>query len=110
MLILGKAIRPNYLKEIRELGSLKTEKKDDQDIHLYNLSNHKGWKILNKFINNLKDNLDNINKLKIENGASFEEVGQNSIVITLTKEYLTLVQNKVNDARSEIEPDGGNIT
>jgi hypothetical protein len=103
--LVVRAIRPNYLKEVRELSTLKTEKKDDQDIHLHSLSNHAGWKILNEYIDSLKEGLENINKLKIESGASFEEIGQNSIVISLTKDYLTLVQQKVNDAREEVRGD-----
>jgi hypothetical protein len=107
---LGKALRPNYLKEVKDFRTLKSEKKDDQDLHLHSLSNHAGWKILNEFINDLKDGLDMINQLKIDSGASIEEVGQNSIVITMTKSYLKLIQDKVNDARAEVEPDGGSTT
>jgi len=106
--MVKQALRPNYLNEVRELGTLKTDKKkDDEDIHLHSLSNHKGWKILNQFIDDLKTGLDKINQMKIDSGASFEEIGQNSIVITMTKSYLTLIQNKVNDSREEIEGEQG---
>jgi hypothetical protein len=101
---IKQAIRPNPFTEFREVSTLKTEgKKDEQDLHLHSLSRHKGWKILTKFIDNLKDDLDNLIKLRMEAGATFDEIGQKMVIVSIAKEYLTKIQTKVNDAKEEID-------
>lgn len=105
------APRPNWFKEFREVSTLKNEgKKDEQDLHLYSLSNHSGWKILTKFIDSLKDDLDNLIKVRIETGATFDEIGQKMVIVSIAKEYLTKIQTKVEDAREEVEPEPGRDT
>jgi hypothetical protein len=101
--VVKTAIRPNYFKDFREISTLKNEKeKDDQDIHLDSLSNQAGWKILSEYIDNLKLELDKLVQLRMEEGATYEEIGQKSIIVSICKEYLTKIQNKVNDARAEV--------
>ncbi len=105
--MVKQAIKPNFFTEYRQISTLKTEKKkDDQDLHLHSLSNHKGWEILNKFIDGLKKDLDNLVSARMESGASFDEIGQKMLIVSLVKEYLTKIQNKVEDAREEVEPRG----
>jgi hypothetical protein len=102
-LVVKTAIKPNYFRDFRELSTLTTEKKADEDIHLHKLAETAGWGILTRFIDDLKEDLDKLIKARMESGATFEEIGQKSIMVAICKEYLTKIQNKVYDAHEAIE-------
>lgn len=104
-MVVKTAIRPNYFKDFREVSTLKTEKKDDQDIHLHSLSKHAGWKILEDYIDGLIRGLDLMVISLIEQGADAELIGQKTIAKEIAKEILIGIKNKVYDAKVEIEPD-----
>lgn len=99
-----KALRPNYFGDFREITTVaEPKKKEDEDIHLHKLSESAGWGILNGYIDNLKSALDNLLTERMEAGATKEELGDKLIAVTLTKEFLSKVQNKVQDAREAVE-------
>ena len=90
-------------KEVEKKGITEEER------HLYSLSNHAGWKVINEFVDNLISDLDKINEKAIESGATFDVIGQNAVVINLAKSLLKRVQLKVIDAKETCEqPDGTN--
>ena len=108
---MAKAIRPSYFADFRELSSLKTEKKpDDQDIHLSNLAKSKGWQILQEYIDDLIKSLDNMVLELMNQGASFDLIGQKTVAKEIAKELLNRVKYKVLDAKEALErPDGTQV-
>ena len=64
-----------------------------------------GWRVLTELIDELLDDLDNVNRQAIEAGADFEEVGKNTFVVSMTKEIIRMMLNKVEDARESCEND-----
>lgn len=64
------------------------------------------WKTLNEHIEKVISELDEVNTTAIASGSSFEELGRNTLVITLTKGVLRKIFNKVQDAREAVEEDG----
>lgn len=98
------AIKPDYFKDYKVL----TKKVDDKPIELKeeqalsDTSETAGWKILNEYIDFLKETLDKIQETSIAGGASFEEIGQKTIVVTLAKSYLDQVVERVVNAKEAI--------
>ena len=66
------------------------------------LSDLAGWKVLKEYIGDLKSSLDTLLSNAMEGGASYEEIGQKTIVTTLTKSYLNRVVERVEDAQEAI--------
>lgn len=102
------AITPDYFKEIRVLTKKEDEApiQEKEEIALSDMSLSGGWKVLSEYIDDLKESLDQLLKSAMENGASYEEIGQKTIVTTLTKSYLDKVVERVEDARTAIESAG----
>jgi len=102
------AIKPDYFKDLRVL----TKEEDSQPIELKeeqvlaDLADLAGWKVLKEYIGDLKDQLDKLMATAMESGASYEEIGQKTIVTTLTKSYLDLVIERVSDAREAVTQSG----
>ena len=103
------SIRPSsYFDPVRELRTLKSESEakekgiDTEDQFIGDMGMTKGWKILDEFIDRIKDDLDKSVRLLMEQGASREVIGDRTIVKELCKEVLDRVQNKVYDAVESI--------
>lgn len=101
------AIKPTFFN----IPSLKlteeAEKKgaSEEETALYAMSNSKGWAIFEELAKNVLADLDQINAEAIANGSSFEEIGKNTLVISLAKDIINRLLNKVYDARDTIEGD-----
>jgi hypothetical protein len=103
--IIGTAIHPDYFRDIREVkDKMEAEPLEIREERaLAELSETAGWKVLEEYIGLLKETVDNLLKRTMESGASFDEIGQKTIVITLVKSYLDQILEKVDNARSAIE-------
>jgi hypothetical protein len=104
-----KALRPNFLTE--SLTKVQVEQNEslasDEEKHLFALSKHAGWKILNDFITDELRILDEANSTAIASGMSFEQLGYNSVVLDQTKKIIERIRTKVKDAVEAVEkPDG----
>jgi len=98
------ALRPDYFFDFRSIGKEKKPEETEETLKdnervLLTLSSHSGWAILKDYIGDLTKELDTLNQKAIESGASFEEIGRNSVVIQLCKEVLQKVINKVEDVK-----------
>jgi len=101
---MSNAIHPDYFKDFRvtkDEEEKPIELKEEQV--LSDLSQTAGWKVLKEYINDLKEMLDKILQTSMESGASFEEIGQKTLVVTLAKSYLDQVIERAEDAREAIQ-------
>jgi len=98
------AIKPDYFKDLREVKK-EVEKpiQEKEEIALADMSELAGWKVLHEYITDLQESLDALLSAAMTNGASYEELGQKTIVTTLTKSYLDQVIQKVEDAKQAIQ-------
>lgn len=105
--IVGTAIHPDYFKDIREVREQMEEEPLEirEEKALSDLSYTAGWKVLEEYIELLKETVDNLLKRTMESGASFDEIGQKTIVVTLVKSYLDQILEKVDNARSATRPE-----
>lgn len=100
----GFALRPEaFVSSLPSISKVKSEGISDEERHLYALSNHAGWKILSGYIDNLLDDLDKKNAEAMESGANFENIGQNTLIITTVKGIIRSIQNKISDAKESCE-------
>ena len=103
------AIKPEYFADLRQIRSLRIKAKaekagiDPEEGLLHALSDHGGWKVLEKHINDIKADLDELTKAQMEKGATREEIGATAVTAQLGKDLLDKILNRVNDAREAVE-------
>ena len=104
---MSEAIKPTFnipvLKTVKE-----AEKKGvtPEESAYYSMSTSKGWKQFMELASTVKEELDDVNTKAIAKGSSFEEIGRNTLVISLTKDIINRLLNMVGDSREAVE-DGG---
>lgn len=98
------AIRPDfYFKTVpslqdaddkaTKLGATEEEKA------LFAMSQGAGWKFFAEYLERLYRELGDTNKAAIAAGADLEDIGRNTVVITLTQDIIDKIINKVSDAK-----------
>jgi len=104
---VNEALKPQFNVNIAKDQEVKETGATDEERHLYHVSQTAGWRILETFIQEQIDELDNISEKAMEAGQNFEEIGKNTIVANLAKGVIKRILNKVKDAREQVErPDG----
>jgi len=97
------ALRPDVF-----IGNLPSLVKQDQaskkgasteEIQLAAMAESVGWSIFKKFVDSVKEDLEQLNEMAIEAGKSKEEIGENAIVISLTRGIINKIINYVEDAK-----------
>ena len=78
----------------------------DDEKSLISLSNHSGWTVMKRYIEQVERDLDNVNYIAIANGAGFEEIGRNTVVINLTKGIIDKIKNRVQDIKDQADGSG----
>lgn len=111
-----KAIRPGFFTtfSVAKDEEAKTKGVTDEERMLYGLSQSAGWAILTQEIEQLLQEMDSMNDKAIEAGADYEELGKNTLVISLAKNVIRRIVNRVNDAKEACEREstnnGGGVT
>lgn len=101
------AIHPDYFKDFREAQipkeAVTAEQAEQEEVMFAEFAQTGTWKYLKNYILDLNDVLDSLVKTAMETGASYEEIGQKTIVSELAKSFLVRVIEKVDDARTALE-------
>lgn len=71
--------------------------------HLHSLSKHKGWKIIKEDLESRLKAIDTATENQIASGASFEEIGKNTVVVNLAKSVIMPIFTKIQDAIEAVE-------
>lgn len=103
------ATRPEVFSTLNSIKRVEEAVKkgaSDEEIHLSNLTEQKGWQILTEVKDRLVDELDKVNEQAIQTGASYEEIGKNTLVISLAKGIINRLWNKAADAKEACERSG----
>lgn len=96
------ALRPDYF--LANMPSLQKDKEaaqkgaTEEEQQLYSMSRSKGWGVLKEHINRAIKELELTNTTAIEKGASFDQIGQNTVIISTTKAILERIIARVDDA------------
>ena len=93
------AIKPITIN-IPALEALKKKGTDisAEEQQLATMSRSAGWKVLVKYIDMVQKDLEDVNKQAISSGASFEDIGKNTLIISMAQDIITRLLNKVQDA------------
>ncbi len=106
---MNQAIRPDFFNALPPVEDKAVEGKgptDDERL-LYSLSKSGGWRVLSTYINDMVAVLDASTGSALEKGQTFEEIGRNAVVISLAKDIIRKITNRVEDAKEVCEkPDG----
>lgn len=100
---MKEAIKPDFffknLPSIQQADN-EAEKKgaNEEERAIFAMSQSKGWLILKETITGLYKDLNEVNKTAIQAGASLAEIGQNTVVVSLTQDLIDKILNKVSDA------------
>lgn len=103
----SQAIKPDQFFDFRQIvEKAKGPKNKDvqKEYSLAALANNDGWKTLKEYINNLKEDIENLNKSMMERGASFEDIGRNAVVSQLARDLLRKIVQRVEDAAESVNP------
>ena len=104
---MGAAIKPDkFFASMPSLADDTTIEKDgvtEEEKILAGLSESSGWKVLKEFIERVTDDLDNVNVVAISQGANFEEIGKNTVVVNLAKSVIEKIVNRIADAKEACE-------
>ena len=107
-MVNSSAPKPKYFTPIQTLEKLdetktqeKIEKRNEEV--LASLADHEGWQIFGELVEIELKKLENLNKDQMSKGASFEELGRNSVMVQLCKDIIKNLTNKVEDAREAVE-------
>ncbi len=102
-----KAIRPDsYISQLPTFVKDKEAEKNgatEEEKQLLAMSETGGWRIFSEYVNSALDDLDNLTATLMANGATEQEIGRNTIVISLTKGIIKKITDKVNDAKEACE-------
>ena len=97
------ALRPDFY--FKTVPSLQKEESPedvagitDNERALFAMSKTAGWKVFCEYLETLSRELGETSKTIISGGASMEEIGRNTIVITLTQDIIDKAVNRVADA------------
>ena len=101
----AQALKPSFFNLPISKKEDEAEKQgaSDEERALATLSETKGWKVLSEFISELLTGLDAVNATAIENGASFEDIGKNTVIVNMAKGVINRITTKVSDAEEASE-------
>lgn len=75
----------------------------DEMIALAAMAETSGWKYFSDLVDEVVKDLDQINESAIASGASYEEIGKNTLIISLTKGIIKKVIDRVKDSKEELD-------
>lgn len=104
------AIRPTFADFRKLLAKKRVANKPEmevEELQRAELTDQPGWKLFEADVDELIKDLDEINEAKIAAGGTFEEIGQNYLIINLAKGVIRKALEKVHDARNARESAGG---
>lgn len=110
---MNNAIKPNFFSNFPILSKedeLAKKGITDEERYLYGMSQTAGWVHFKKTSDQLIEQLDQFVDQAVVDGKSTEEIGQNTIVVSLAKGIVRRLMNLVDDAKEACEtakPTGG---
>lgn len=104
------AVRPNFFANLKSLQLNEEAKKagvtpEEQAYYAMSLSD--GWKLFEKDMERLLDELDTMLDVSVSQGLPREQIGENTIVISLAKGVVKRLMQKVEDAKTVCEQPKG---
>jgi hypothetical protein len=93
-------LEPNPQPQAQEKGILEIT---DEERVLHAMSQSGGWKVFEDIAKRATAELATFNRTAIANGVSLEEIGRNTVVISMVQDLVEKLFNKVKDAKEACE-------
>ena len=105
---MTQALRPDFLiKNMPAMQASTTgEGPTDEEKALAVLTTATGWRNFVAFKDELVEDMQKANKAAIGQGLSFEQIGQNTLIISMATDIIDRLFNKVSDAVEVVEQNG----
>ena len=106
---MANATKPDFFANLPSLKKEKATKAgatEDEQALAY-MSDLTGWKVFKKEADRLIDEMDQMIEVSVSKGLSREEIGENTIVVSLAKGVIRRLMNKVSDAKEACGEAGG---
>lgn len=105
------AIKPDFFAHFESLKRKAVAQKagvSEEELALYHMSQSEGWQHFNKEVSRLLEEMDALNDAAITTSVTLEDIGRNTMVISLAKGIIKRLVNKVLDAKEvcERQPEG----
>lgn len=100
------AVRPNSFFSVPAFVTNEEAKKEgltDEERILAAGAATEFWRTLKSYINEVTAQLDQVNEAAIASGESLDKIGQNTVVLSITKGVLRQIFEKVQDAKDAME-------
>lgn len=108
------ALKPSFFSQFPSLKQDEEAKKrgaTEEERLYYGMYNTAGWKQFQAMAEQLIGELDQLNDNAVASGATYEELGKNTVVVSLAKGIIKKLLNKVEDCKEACErpsePTGG---
>ena len=103
------AIKPNFFSNLQSLKTQEIAKKvgvTEYEQSYYSMSQTRGWTLLSDRKDELVKELEQMQDAAVANGASYEELGKNTLVISLAKGIIKRLFDIVEDSKEACERSG----
>lgn len=103
------AMRPDFFANFPTLQKETEAKKrgaTDKEQAYYSMSLSAGWKYFDKEIDELLEEMDQLIDNSVANGMTREQIGENTIVVSLARGVIKRLRNKVQDSKEACDPTG----
>lgn len=104
----AQAIRPDFsLNSIPALENIELGEGPSKEERAYfSMTSSEGWKNFLKLKSEVIEDMEKLNRTASAQGLSFEQIGQNTVVINMVKDIVDRLFNKVADAAEACEQNG----
>jgi len=99
------ALKPNFVIDPPQVETKAQPSEEEQQV--FSISKTAGWKILDEFMQRQLDILElKNNEAVLGQSVNFEEIGKQTLVLILVKDFVKAIRDKVKYAQEAVEPDG----
>lgn len=104
------AVKPDFYSHFASLKKEEEAQKKgatEEERNLYHMSETSGWMIFTREVETLLKEMDALIEVSVSKGLSREEIGENTIVVSLAKGIIRRLMDKVTDSKEACEGQGG---
>lgn len=108
--MVKQAIRPDFFNSLRTLKTREIAEKaglTEEELALDALGKSEGWRHFKKRAEDLIEEMNSLLDASVSNGTPMEELGRNTVVVSMAKGVIKRLIHLVDDARGAVENAGG---
>lgn len=107
---MKRAVKPDFFANFPSLKRAEEANKrgvTEEEQMFYGLAQMAGWEVFKEKSTKLMEEMEIMNENAVANGMSYEELGRNTVVVSLAKGIIRKLINMVEDSKEACERSGG---